>query len=90
MFASKEGVRNISNQLTIETKFDLSSAGLVDEVTKAGLYKPEDGDFNFARVFDWNGLSYREARYCNGKKLMKKFAENGQNINLISTTISWH
>ncbi|XP_052809456.1 secernin-2-like [Mya arenaria] len=73
-----EGVRNISNQLTIGKKFDLSSAGLIEAATEAGIYKPSDGEFNFARVFDDDSLSTLHSRYCNGKRLLKKYSENGQ------------
>ncbi|WAQ93615.1 SCRN2-like protein [Mya arenaria] len=72
------GVRNISNQLTIGKKFDLSSAGLIEAATEAGIYKPSDGEFNFARVFDDDSLSTLHSRYCNGKRLLKKYSENGQ------------
>ncbi|KAH3720476.1 secernin-3-like [Dreissena polymorpha] len=72
-----EGVRNISNQLTITTKYDLSSPNLVEKATDLKLYKPEDGEFNFAKVFDQDSMSSVISRFCNGRKLMKKYAENG-------------
>lgn len=72
-----EGVRNISNQLTITTKFDLSSANLVEKATAAGLYNPEDGEFNFAKVFDEDGLRSLSSRYCAGKSLLEQFSQKG-------------
>ena len=72
-----EGVRNISNQLTITTKYDLSSANLVEKATEAGLYKKEDGAFNFAKAFDQDGFTTQTSRYCEGKKLLEKFSAEG-------------
>lgn len=73
-------MRNISNQLTITTKIDLSSADLVQKATELGLYKPEDGEFNFAKVFDGDSLAVQISRYCEGKKLLEKYAANGRNL----------
>ncbi|KAL4221953.1 Secernin-2 [Mactra antiquata] len=72
-----EGVRNISNQLTITTKYDLSSSNLIEKATELGFYKSEDGAFNFARVFDESSLQSQNSRFCNGRKLLKKYSENG-------------
>lgn len=72
-----EGVRNISNQLTITTKFDLSSENLLEKATEAGLYKPSDGPFNFAKVLDVSSLDFRNDRFCNGSKLLKQLSSNG-------------
>lgn len=77
VFFPSEGVRNISNQLTITTKFDLSSANLVEKATAAGLYKPEDGEFNFAKVFDEDGFRSLSSRYCAGKSLLEQFSQKG-------------
>lgn len=72
-----EGVRNISNQLTITTKYDLATANLIEEAKKSGLYKESDGPFNFARVFDESSMEAQNSRYCNGRKLLKKYSSNG-------------
>lgn len=72
-----EGIRNISNQLTITTKFDLSSPNLIEKATELGLYKPSDGEFSFGRVFDVASLSLRSERYCRGKQLLQELSRNG-------------
>lgn len=64
------------------TKFDLSSTDLVKKATEAGLYKPEDGEFNFAKVFDQDGFTSRTSRYTEGKKLLEKFSEKGVNYKI--------
>lgn len=46
-----EGVRNISNLLSIETKIDLMSDGLLEFARSHGFWSPDDGEFNFAEAF---------------------------------------
>lgn len=48
---SSEGVRNISNQLSIGTKIDAMSEGLKEYAQSKGWWQPEDGDFDFAKAF---------------------------------------
>ncbi|XP_022904709.2 secernin-3 [Onthophagus taurus] len=66
----KSGYRNISNVLTITTKFDKHSDGLFEYAKSKGLWNGE-GDFDFANIFGADkGCSSRlEA----GKKLLEKF-----------------
>ncbi|XP_033762357.1 secernin-3-like isoform X1 [Pecten maximus] len=77
------GIHNVSNELTITTKFDLSSPGLEEAAEEAGLYRKEDGDFNFYRVFSeessgGSSISPGSTRYLHGKRLLKEFASKGQ------------
>ena len=77
-----EGVRNISNQLSITTKMDLNSPNLIEEAKLIGLYKAEDGEFNFAKVFgkDFEVPTWPEStrtRFACGKKLLKDYSEGG-------------
>ena len=44
------GVRNISNQLTIRTKIDASSANLKEVAQSKGWWNPDKGDLDFAKV----------------------------------------
>ena len=70
-----EGVRNISNQLTIGTKIDMMSHNLIEEAKSAGLYKETDGEFNFSTVFakDTNPID----RFVNGRQLLQEYSKEG-------------
>jgi len=47
-----DGVRNISNKLTIGTHFDLSSAGVCNVACRNGWWDVErDGPLNWAKAF---------------------------------------
>ncbi|XP_041366483.1 secernin-3-like isoform X2 [Gigantopelta aegis] len=73
-----EGVRNISNELSIGTKFDKSSSGLIDKVTALGWYKPDQGPFNFTKVFTEDDSIQFSTRYRRGKQMLKDFSASGQ------------
>ncbi|KAJ8313516.1 hypothetical protein KUTeg_008077 [Tegillarca granosa] len=76
-----EGVRNISNDLSIETKIDLMSPNLIDEAKSLGLYSDDDGPFNFAKVFSECYTSStslaRSDRFSCGRRLMKDLSKGG-------------
>lgn len=62
----------------------MSTEGLRDKSQKDGLWKPDDGDFNFKDVFnaEFSGLSLSESQQpCNrlkrGKELLENNAANG-------------
>ncbi|GFO46353.1 secernin-2 [Plakobranchus ocellatus] len=78
------GLRNISNELSIGSKMDLTSPGLVEEAKKLGLYSEDSGPFDFKAVFSAqsqtastssNSTSYR---YRHGRELMEKGAGSGK------------
>ncbi|XP_071158909.1 secernin-3-like isoform X1 [Mytilus edulis] len=71
----KEGVRNISNQLTIGTKIDMMSPNLIEEAKSSGLYKESDGDFNFSVVFAKDTTPVN--RFVNGKRLLEEYSKEG-------------
>ena len=48
-------VRNISNGLSIRTKFDLTAEGLIDYAIEKG-YWDSSRPFDFARAFSWSGV----------------------------------
>ncbi|KAK3109126.1 hypothetical protein FSP39_023532 [Pinctada imbricata] len=76
----KEGVRNLSNQLTIEAEYDLSSPDIVEQAKSLDLYKEEDGPFNFSRVFSERHCeddANSEARFNKGKELLEKYSSAG-------------
>ena len=78
-----EGVRNISNQLSITTKMDLTSSNLIADATSLGLYKADDGDFNFAKVFgkpysDPSRVVSARSRFTCGEKLLKDYSKGGK------------
>ncbi|XP_052096140.1 secernin-2-like isoform X5 [Mytilus californianus] len=72
----KEGVRNISNQLTIGTKIDMMSPNLIEEAKSSGLYKESDGDFNFSLVFAKDTTPVN--RFVNGKRLLEEYSKEGK------------
>ena len=76
-----EGVRNISNELSISTKIDRSSPNLAQEAKKLGLYKDEMGPFNFAKVFSESGRcleSQMSFRYRHGLKMLRELSASGE------------
>ena len=50
VFIVAEGVRNISNQLSIGTKIDKMSDGLQNHAKSKGFWDG-NGDFHFANIF---------------------------------------
>ncbi|KAK6172085.1 hypothetical protein SNE40_018043 [Patella caerulea] len=79
------GTHNITSMLSIESDFDLCSDGLQDEAEKAGLYKPDQGDFNFFKTFhsSFSGLSLSEKQQAEnrleqGKQLLQTLAKPGE------------
>ncbi|KAK7471640.1 hypothetical protein BaRGS_00035737 [Batillaria attramentaria] len=76
-----EGVRNISNELSICTKIDRSSPNLVEEAKKLGLYSDDSGPFNFAKVFSDSGKyleSQMSFRYRHGLKMLRELSSSGE------------
>ena len=83
-----EGVRNISNKLSI-SEVELASPNLIEEATKLGLYKPEDGWFDFAKVFskDWEDPARVESaarRFKCGGELLKSHSTDGNFFSFFS------
>ena len=77
----KEGVRNISNCLSIRDNFDLSSDGIQEYAHKNGYWKVADGPLDFAEAFSTCGSAQAEMsdpRFCGGKRLLQKHAANGK------------
>ncbi|KAH9520070.1 Secernin-3 [Bulinus truncatus] len=79
-----DGVRNCSNELSIRTKMDLTSPGLVEEAKKLGLYSEDMGEFDFKSVFcaqsqagsaSANSTTFR---YRHGKEVMEKIINAGK------------
>ncbi|KAK7109985.1 hypothetical protein V1264_013929 [Littorina saxatilis] len=76
-----EGVRNISNELSIGTKIDRSSPNLAAEAKKLGLYQDDMGPFNFTHVFSEGGkcfTSQMSFRYRHGLKMLKELSASGK------------
>lgn len=67
------GFRNISNNLTITTKIDMSSANLKEEAKKKGWWNGSE-PFNFAEVYSTSGHACDQPRQKEGENLLKKFA----------------
>ncbi|XP_003745358.1 secernin-2 isoform X2 [Galendromus occidentalis] len=70
------GYRNISNALTIETNFDLSSEDLKAKAQAAGFWDGT-GDFSFASAFSDGDAC---PRYAAGKKLLEANASGEGNF----------
>lgn len=79
-----DGVRNISNELSIRTKMDLTSPNLQEEAKKLGLYADDMGEFDFKSTFcaqsqagntSANSTSFR---YRHGQELMEKAISLGK------------
>ena len=65
---------------------DLKSPNLVEEATAAKLYKPEDGDFNFAKVFSEYYIDpalAKGGRFGCGRRLLKDYSKDGKLVNLL-------
>lgn len=78
---SSEGVRNISNELTIGTKIDRCSPNLEEEARKLGLYTESMGPFNFSAVFSESGKvpeNRMSFRYRHGLKMLKDLSASGE------------
>ncbi|KAK3587955.1 hypothetical protein CHS0354_014471 [Potamilus streckersoni] len=78
------GIINTSSMLTIESNADAMSSNITEHAHTAGLWKPEDGEFNFAKVFssEYLGISLSEAqnpssRLKRGRQLLEKICKNG-------------
>ncbi|XP_017785408.1 PREDICTED: secernin-3 isoform X2 [Nicrophorus vespilloides] len=63
------GYRNISNGLTITTKIDKHSDGLIEYAKEKGLWNG-DGEFNFAEAFGSSG-QVGDSRQKSGEDLLK-------------------
>jgi secernin len=75
-----EGIRNISNCLTIRSNFELSSKGIEEYAIEQGYWKESDGDFDFAQAFSTCGSAQSEMsdpRFCGGKRLLKEHLTKG-------------
>ncbi|RUS75212.1 hypothetical protein EGW08_017028 [Elysia chlorotica] len=79
-----DGIRNISNELSIGSKMDLTSPGLVDEAKALGLYSEDKGPFDFKAVFSAQSQTLSDSsnstsfRYRRGKELMEKVVAAGK------------
>ena len=62
---------------------DIKSPNLIEEATKEKLYNPEDGPFNFAKVFSEYyvdpDMSFMRDRFSCGRKLLKDYSKDGKN-----------
>ncbi|XP_067006308.2 secernin-2 isoform X2 [Anabrus simplex] len=67
------GCRNISNALTIGTKFDRSSSDLKETAQKNGLWDGES-EFDFASVFGETNSSATHRQQC-GRRLLETLSE---------------
>nr|XP_015915593.1 secernin-3-like [Parasteatoda tepidariorum] len=70
-----EGVRNISNELSIRTKIDLKCEGLEEFAKKKGFWCPTQGPIDFKMAFDTDDSESH--RYKAGKRLLTNFSQNG-------------
>lgn len=73
------GFRNISNALSIESTFDLSSEGL-QEKAQAGGFWDGSGEFSFTKAFSDGGAC---PRYAAGRKLLEANASGEGTLNSI-------
>eukprot|EP01083_Nonionella_stella_P003857 11092_1 len=71
-----KGGRNISNNLTIRTAFDLSCKGLKEYAKSKGLCR-DDGKFDFAKCFSIDGDCEPNARQIGGKALLQQHDNKG-------------
>ncbi|CAB9504629.1 Secernin-3 [Seminavis robusta] len=72
------GVRNISNCLSIRSKFDLTSKGIEDYARQKGYWK-ETGSFDFTQAFCAGSVQEEtsDPRFCGGKRLLERHAGKG-------------
>ncbi|XP_054719478.1 secernin-3-like [Uloborus diversus] len=73
-----DGVRNISNELSIGAKIDLQCENLEEYAKDNGLWDPSKGPLNFRKVFGLDEDEYGSHRYKCGKRLLTNFSKNGQ------------
>ncbi|GFU40293.1 secernin-2 [Nephila pilipes] len=71
----REGVRNISNELSIRTNIDLKSDNLEKFAEDKGLWDPST-PFDFKMIFDVDELDSH--RYKAGRSLLTNFSKDGQ------------
>ena len=58
----QDSVRNISNGLSIRTKFDLTADGLIDYAVDKG-YWDSSRSFDFAKAFSWDAISGKPSSF---------------------------
>ncbi|XP_036599260.1 secernin-3 [Trichosurus vulpecula] len=74
----EEGVRNISNQLSITTKIDREHPKMREYAKDKGWWDGEK-EFNFAAVYahlNNFGVTTSSGRYCEGNRLLNKYKGN--------------
>jgi len=59
----KDGIRNISNAVSIETQFDRKADGIVEYAVEKG-YCRDDSDFNFAKCFASGEVADYDSQFC--------------------------
>ncbi|XP_003226480.1 secernin-3 isoform X1 [Anolis carolinensis] len=70
-----EGVRNISNQLSVTTKIDREHPGVRSYATSQGWWDGKK-EFDFAATYSYVNtarMTTTRSRYCEGYKLLKKY-----------------
>ncbi|KAF8787246.1 Secernin-3 like protein [Argiope bruennichi] len=72
----KEGVRNISNELSIRTNINLKYDDLEKVANEKGLWNPKR-PFDFKMAFDVDD-DLESPRYKAGKQLLTNFSQNGE------------
>jgi hypothetical protein len=78
----KDGVRNISNALSIHTKFDLHAKGIQDYARSKGYWDGKD-QFDFAKAFtaeESSNPEEEESREARVKKMLAHGISNGRKI----------
>jgi len=78
----KDGVRNISNALSIHTKFDLHAKGIQDYARNKGYWDGKD-QFDFAKAFtaeESTNPEEEESREARVKKMLAHGISNGRKI----------
>jgi secernin len=75
-----EGVRNISNCMSIRTNFDLCSESIQEYAIKQKYWRESDGPFDFAQAFSTCGNAEAEMsdpRFCGGRRLLEMHSKRG-------------
>lgn len=74
-----EGVRNISNCLSIGTNWDLSSKNVIEYAIQKGYWKENNKDnFNFAKAYSCdNDDGEDDPRFCGGRQLLQRHNKKG-------------
>jgi secernin len=84
-----EGVRNISNCLSIRSNYDFCSDGIQEYALKRGYWKrkpdkddndDDQGKIDFASVFSTSGranVEMSDTRFCGGRRLLEEYSNNG-------------